>query len=185
MNPDETHRKYSSIFNNQKPGDEYGRSEIRSEQAWSPLKMKSGEWMQIDIGRRVTVNGIVLQARAKDVTQYVTFFKVKVAGKDCGEKNGWKEVDSGKKFPGPEKAGDDLVEDAFDVPIKGVRCVRIYVESFSGYPAMRAGILVAEPKKVVEAKKLLAKAVAKQKEQLSKQKRTPSISFWGDIRDIR
>ena len=43
------------------------RSRLDSLQAWVPAENKAGEWMVIDLGRVMTVCGIVTQARRKKI----------------------------------------------------------------------------------------------------------------------
>jgi len=130
----ESARTYSSICQNDKPGVGHGRSCLDSPQAWSALHKKAGEWMQIDMGKVLTVAGTVLQGR-KDMAQYLKTYTVatSVDGKNFTNATG--------VYAGQRGTVKNLFTDGTTIK---ARYVRIYVKTFESHPSTRAAVLVTE-----------------------------------------
>ena len=64
INPPDTARTFSSVLDDKeygRVGRGFARSRLDSLQAWVPAENKEGEWMVIDMGRVMTICGIVTQ----------------------------------------------------------------------------------------------------------------------------
>merc|ERR1719201_3180286 len=135
-NAPESARTYSSIWVNDKPGVKHGRSCLNSPQAWSAGQKKAGEWMQIDMGKVLTVAGTAVQGR-KDLAQYVS--KYTVATSVCG--TNFSNVTG--TYSGQRGTAKNLFTGCSGATIKA-RYVRIYVKTFQSHPSTRAAVLVTE-----------------------------------------
>merc|ERR1719460_2063311 len=133
-NPPESARTYSNIWENNKPGVRHGRSCLDGPQGWSALHKKAGEWMQIDMGKVLTVAGTVLQGR-KDMNQYLKTYTVatSVDGKNFTNVTG--------VYNGQRGTVKNLFTDGSTIK---ARYVRIYVKTFESHPSTRAAVLVTE-----------------------------------------
>ena len=77
VNPPEKARSYSSVWDNNAVGTGHARSTLGSPQAWSAKENNTRQWMVIDLGRRVTVSGLVISGRGRSCQgQKVTRVKV-------------------------------------------------------------------------------------------------------------
>merc|ERR1719424_2722323 len=74
LNPPETARSYSSVWDGDAVGSGHARSMLDSPQAWSAQHNRAGEWMTIDLGTSRQVVGVAIQARRQG--QRVTGFTV-------------------------------------------------------------------------------------------------------------
>jgi len=80
QNPAENERKYSSVFNNDNPGNGYAQSMLDSPQAWSAGKSAKGQWAQLDLGSVKAVDAVVMQPRkCCGQVQRVNSYTVKVS----------------------------------------------------------------------------------------------------------
>jgi hypothetical protein len=64
INPPDTARTFSSVLDDKaygRVGRGFARSRLDSLQAWVPAENKAGEWMVIDMGRVMSICGIVTQ----------------------------------------------------------------------------------------------------------------------------
>ena len=67
LNPPESSRSYSSVWDGESPGEPQARSMINSSQGWSSGTNQQGEWMQIDLGSVQNVIGVTTQTRSEGV----------------------------------------------------------------------------------------------------------------------
>jgi len=129
----------STLSNNKMGQNYYGRPRINDPYAWIAGKQQVGEWLQMDLGSRRWIAGIVSQGR-NDYWQWVKTFRVKVADDDDGEN--WKDVECGRIFDANSDRST-LVQNVFDKPVRA-KFVRIYPEEWYSYMAIRAGVLLCE-----------------------------------------
>ena len=130
LNPPESSRNYSSVWSNQSPGVGHARSMLDSEQAWSAAHNVVDQWMEIDMGAKNFIAGVVVQGR-KGSTQRVTSFDVLIDGK---------EVASALKYTSSK---DTRQTYTFSNPVIG-RKVRFRVKSWNSHASMRAGVIPAK-----------------------------------------
>jgi len=138
LNPPETRRSYSSVYNNDAIGTGRARSMLDGPQAWSAGRKypwsagKKGDWMQINLLYPTSITGVIIQGRcAKD--QWVTKFTVKYSP----DGSSWHDVPA--LFTGTFDR-DTKVTQIFAPVI--VQSVRIVVEDFKAHVSMRAGLVV-------------------------------------------
>ena len=82
LNPPESSRNYSTVFSNETPGVGHARSMLDSDQAWSAAHNLVDQWMEIDMGAKNFIAGVVVQGRnAPYDNQRVTSFDVLIDGK--------------------------------------------------------------------------------------------------------
>ena len=111
---------------------------------WKPFsaKVDGSEWMQIDAGSAIKVFGVRIKqgGTAKD-PERVTGFTVKHSTVGGEDKNNWTEL--GQIFTGSSVASSGSFDAIFD-GTTGItaRYIQIIVKSWTGYPSMRAGLLV-------------------------------------------
>ncbi len=74
--------KFSTVYANDAIGVGHGQGRLGSIQAWSASWPQPGEWMQIDLGEKQTIGGVVTQGRHWS-WQIVTSFKVCVPSCHC------------------------------------------------------------------------------------------------------
>lgn len=139
MNPPEGQRSYSSVHKNEAAGKGHARSMLDSAQAWSAGKNEVGQWMCIDLGSTIDVQGVVTQGRvAPHDAQRVTTFTVQYSS----DGSNW--TDIAGTFTGGAK--NAKVEAVFPTPVKA-RYVKIVVQTWEKHISMRAGVLLpAAPK---------------------------------------
>lgn len=171
LNPTETDRTYSSIWNNDAPGTgQHGQSMLDSPQAWSAefrdeddkaewtvewgqpnmYRVDRIEWMRIDAGNVVLVHGIRTQGHATGASdQSVTGFTVQ----HSVDGSKWIDVDGGATFRPSDWAGGAIThsDQMFTSPAVKARYIKITVVSFKNHPAMRAGLLIAGTARQVAA----------------------------------
>ena len=89
INPSETARTYSTVFDNDQIGRGHARSMLESHQAWSAQHNDKEQWMVIDLGMEANVQGVVISGRGKSCkNQSVTEIAVELS---C-DKTSWVEV---------------------------------------------------------------------------------------------
>jgi hypothetical protein len=132
--PPETQRSYSSVYGGDAPGVGHARSTLASQDGWTAEYSYPGEYIQMDLGTRKDIGGVVLLGR-KDKSEWVSGYKV-LTTSDPSLKS-WTEIqgvfdgnsDSSTKVYGTFK------------PILA-RFVRIVVTHWNQHLATRAGLLV-------------------------------------------
>lgn len=139
-NPPESARNYSSVFGGEVIGMGDAQSTLGSSQAWTAGISRAGEWMEMDLGGAIEVDGIVAQgpAMANDsqVVNHVSSFEV-LTSLD-GES--WLQL-QGSFYCG---AFDSRTWNVLDEPVV-VRYIRLVPQSWVGNISMRAGVLVCQP----------------------------------------
>eukprot|EP00960_Hanusia_phi_P062612 765213-Hanusia_phi.AAC.3 len=128
---------YSSVWNNDKPGEGHGRGRLNSKQGWSSQKSEARQFMVLDTGSIQSISGVITQGR-HDVDEWVTSFKVLVSPDGVH----WADVHCGRIFPGNSDR-DSKVKTLFDYPARG-RYVMIEPQTFFERMSMRAGVLLCE-----------------------------------------
>ena len=137
----ECERDYSSVWSGEHCGVGHARSMLNSPQAWSAARNAVGEWMMLDAGGVLPVQGIRLQKRTTCCSQYVTSFTVQTSS----DLVSWSDVDGGAVFRGSRKAdGDNDIRNAYFSEAVEARYVKIIVQSWNNHISMRADLL-ADP----------------------------------------
>ena len=131
---------------------------------WKPSEAKAGEWMQIDAGRAIEVLGVkIKQGGTAKYPEHVTAITVQhtMTIASDPEETQWTSVMGSKPVKGkgetltlgskPVKGkGETFVflsgnfSALFNEPVTA-RYIKITVLSWTGYPAMRAGLLIKDP----------------------------------------
>ncbi len=138
LNPAEEKRSYSTVWGDADVGTGHARSEIGSDQAWSPkLGFVAGqEWMKIELPSVKLVTGVVTQGRTAGAMQYVKTLTVETSI----DNNKLSLVDSGKIFDAnTEPSTLKLI--LFEQPVLA-KYVIIYPQTYEWGPSMRAGVIV-------------------------------------------
>jgi len=131
---DEHARSYSSVYNNDAIGTNHARSTINSPQAWSAKNNKTGEWMQIDMGRVLTVAGTAVQGRRGN-SQYLKTYTVATS----------LDGTNFQSVGGVYNGGAGLAKNLFESGGKRkARYVRIYVRTWHGHASARADVLITD-----------------------------------------
>jgi len=138
VNPPESARSYSSVYDNQRAGVGHARSMLGSGQAWSAAHNRKNEWMQIDLGAVRCVAGVVTNARGGISHTYQRVTEYKVAHSSDG--NFWTVL--GESFNGNYAPGDFEVQSVFQVGPQRARYIRILAQAWYSHISMRAGLLV-------------------------------------------
>jgi hypothetical protein len=135
QDPTEKDRAYSSVYG----GDEYGtghaRSSLKSPGAWFSQYSMPGEWLQMDLGQRKDVSGVVLLGDNTSGDR-VTGYNVKLST------DGYVWTDVEGVYDG-NSDGYTRTIGAFEQAIPA-RHVRITVLGWKGHIAARAGALLCE-----------------------------------------
>ena len=141
LNPPESSRKYSTVFSNQAPGVGHARSMLDSDQAWSAAHNVVDQWMEIDMGAKNFIAGVVVQGRnAPYDNQRVTSFDVLIDGiKVTSTLNYTSSKDTRQSY-------------TFSEPVIG-RKVRFRVKSWNSHASMRAGVIPAKSINLTAGKK--------------------------------
>eukprot|EP00413_Alexandrium_margalefii_P010735 CAMPEP_0204526794 /NCGR_PEP_ID=MMETSP0661-20131031/8628_1 /ASSEMBLY_ACC=CAM_ASM_000606 /TAXON_ID=109239 /ORGANISM="Alexandrium margalefi, Strain AMGDE01CS-322" /LENGTH=625 /DNA_ID=CAMNT_0051532655 /DNA_START=30 /DNA_END=1905 /DNA_ORIENTATION=- len=141
VNPSETQRSYSSVWNGDSVGTSHARSMLDSKQAWSArcgqkpdtCKVSQGEWMEIDLGEALGIAGTVTQGRSPGrYMQWVSSYKVSYST------DGINYTDLHDIFAGNTNC-DDKVTNLFGRRVDA-RFVRFYPQTWSRHISMRAGV---------------------------------------------
>ena len=136
LNPPESSRSYSSVYNNDAIGTGHARSMLDSLQAWSPSNTVNigNDWMQIDLGVNKTISGVTTQGRY-NAGQWVKSYKVEYST----DGTNWFWVDGENVFTGNTDMNTKITN-SFNTNVVA-RYIRIYPETFNSYPSMRAGVI--------------------------------------------
>jgi hypothetical protein len=147
FNPPESSRTYSSVHVMYEgvctPPNCYNHSMLNSSQAWTPNSYDTNQWLVIDLGESMLIDGVVTQARNPDPccgNQRVTSFIVYTSSDIVN----WFLVDGGNAFGGPSTSDDANAEvhSRFSGPVSA-RYIRISPQAWEGGAiSMRAGVLV-------------------------------------------
>jgi hypothetical protein len=68
---------FSTVYANDPPGYGHGLGRLNSIQAWSAASPTLGDFVELQIGEKVSVSGIITQGRA-NAPQWVTSYKIQV-----------------------------------------------------------------------------------------------------------
>jgi len=132
LNPPESSRTYSSVFSNETPGVGHARSMLDSDQAWSAAHNVVDQWMEIDMGAKNFIAGVVVQGRnAPWNNQRVTSFVVSIDGKTMTSTLNY------------TSSGNTRQTYTFSNPVVG-RKVRFIVKGWNSHASMRAGVIPAK-----------------------------------------
>eukprot|EP00929_Paragymnodinium_shiwhaense_P009045 TRINITY_DN11307_c0_g1_i4.p1 TRINITY_DN11307_c0_g1~~TRINITY_DN11307_c0_g1_i4.p1 ORF type:complete len:256 (+),score=36.24 TRINITY_DN11307_c0_g1_i4:169-936(+) len=145
LNPEESARSYSSTN-----GEGNDLSMLDSEYCWRAESPKPGEWLQMDLGERSCVQGVVTQpCTATMIPQDSTFHmvtEIEVYYSEDGD--AWQQVPGTTQdntfigHPFSDVGTDNQVQNNFD--IVAARYVRIVAARYT-YPAMRAAVVSCDP----------------------------------------
>ncbi len=136
VNPAESARSYSSVWDNNAVGTGHARSMLDSAQGWSALTNSVGQYMTISLGSVQTVTGVVTQGRTLH-SQWVSSYKVQTSP-DCSV---YSDVDGGRVFSGNVDMHSQ-VPNFFSTPVQA-SCVRLLPQSWVNHITMRAGVIVS------------------------------------------
>ncbi|CAJ1395034.1 unnamed protein product [Effrenium voratum] len=131
----ERQRTYSSVWNNNEPGQGHARSMMGSLLAWCSRTNVDGSWMQIDLGIVASVTGVVTKGRV-DRGQWVTAYSVQTST-------------DGKRFiDAPGGTGGNLDQHSenevyFTFPVEA-RYVRIVAHAWHSHISMRASVILCQ-----------------------------------------
>jgi hypothetical protein len=137
VNPAESARSYSSVWDNNAVGTGHARSMLDSAQGWSASTSTVGQYMTISLGSVQTVTGVVTQGRADCCSQWVSSYKVQTSP-DCSV---YSDVDGGRVFSGNVEMYSK-VPNVFSTPVQA-SCVRLLPQSWVNFMSMRAGVIVS------------------------------------------
>jgi len=133
FNPPDAARSFSSVFSGQASGVGHGRSMLDSAQAWRAAQNTAGEYVVIDMGEVMPIEGAVTQARADSYWEYVTAFTVQYSS----DSSSWATV--------PEtltgSSSTDALEARFTSKVDA-RYLKLVVQTWNSWVSMRAGILM-------------------------------------------
>ena len=108
---------------------------LDSDQAWSAGTNTKGEWMQIDLGSTMCVNGVVTQRR-KSIYQRVTSYKLSYSA------DGSSFTELSKVFSANVANDESRVTNSFEAV--QARYVRFIVQTWDHHISMRAGIIASD-----------------------------------------
>ena len=131
-------RTYSSVLNDDPPGTGHARSTLDSAEAWqakTEALEADDEWMQLDLGASMMVNGVATSP-GNYTDSYVTTFKVSYS--ETGLDDEWTTYP--ETFEGKE-TGSGITQNSFSSPVLA-RFVRIHPKTAVGHIAMRADVLL-------------------------------------------
>ena len=137
-NPPEEARSYSSVFAGNSPGTGHARSMLSSAQAWSAQHNNQDQWVIIDLGERMSVQGIIVSGRHEVCHgQKVTRVRVEVAD---GADGPWTEC--GEHECRVDKH-DDEKRIVFAAAAAG-RCVKLNPRAWEQHISMRCGAIAGQ-----------------------------------------
>jgi hypothetical protein len=141
LNPAESARSYSSVYGNDPVGTGYAQSMLDSARAWSALANDATQYMTISLGSAQAVAGVVTQGRAVQTptsyAQWVLTYQVQTS-QDCSS---YVYVECGRVFTGNTDQTTS-VQAVFAAAVQA-SCVRLLPKTWSGWPSMRAAVLLA------------------------------------------
>ena len=136
VNSDESSRDYSSVYANDAKGSGHARSMLDSSQAWSATDPATkGEWMQIDLGRMMCVNGAVTQGR-KAHGQWVPAYKLSYSADGASSFTELPQL-----FIGNDKGDESKATNNFN-GVKA-RYIRFIVQTWHNHISMRAAVIAS------------------------------------------
>jgi len=144
LNPDESKRSYSSIFDNNLKGTGHARSMLDSPQAWSYLNLDINQWMIIDLSQPYSIISIIIQCRKvfmENNNQYVSSYNLAYSIDDIKYVTillpfqGVKNFDDASRYYG-------ILPDAIKA-----RYIKLSPVSWVNHIPLRAGILYQETSK--------------------------------------
>ena len=127
-------------------GGYYANPILNGRDGWWMAHGDKKRWLQMDLGRKEHVKGVVTQG-SRHSWRFVRTYRVKVST----DAKKWKWVECGRYFDG-NTHHNTKVKNLFDLPVEA-RYVRIYVDKYTNWPVMRAGVVLCE----TECKKLTLK----------------------------
>jgi len=136
LNPAESARSYSSVYDNDAVGKGHAQSMLDSAQAWSASTNTVGQYMTISLGSLQTVTGVVTQGR-NAFSQWVSSYKVQTSP-DCSV---YSNVDGGRVFSGNVDTSSK-VQNSFSTAVQA-SCVRLLPQTWVGHISMRAGVVAS------------------------------------------
>jgi hypothetical protein len=136
VDPSEETRMYSSVYGGDNPGTGHAQSMLASTAAWSAQYSFAGEWVQLDLGSRKDISGVVLAGR-KGQGEWITAYRVSLSN-------------DGLHFsaiPGVFDGGKDDTAPVYGTFVpEFARYVRIIIEAWEKHLSGRFGVLVCRPK---------------------------------------
>ena len=139
LDPPESARSYSSVYNDDQIGHGYAASMLSAPGGWSPSTSQAGEWIDIDLGFNHQVIGVVIKARG-DADQYVTEIAVLYsADVVSGDAAVYAAVQSDSLFAIGDTGGNARIT----FPQVMARRVRLVAQGYYGRMSLRAGVVVA------------------------------------------
>lgn len=140
LNPSESSRSYSSVWDGNWIGYGHARSMLDSPQAWSAQYNNTNQWMTLDLGSSVKVSSIITQGR-QNYPQWVTTYYVKYSTNNST----WNDVDGNRVFNGNTNQ-TTKVENIFNTPVQA-RYIKIMPIAWYNHVSMRAGVGINSPRK--------------------------------------
>jgi hypothetical protein len=142
LNPAESERSYSSVWDDNAPGMGHAQSMLDSAQAWSAQTNEVGQYMTISLGSVQTVTGVITQGRSES-SQWVTSYKVQTS-MDCSV---YDDVDRSDRDSQSWVFAANVemysaVPNFFKNRVKA-SCVRLLPQSWVNHMSMRAGVIVS------------------------------------------
>ena len=148
MNPGESSRSYSSVWENSVF---FSQSMLDSSSCWAAGRNSAGEWMAMDLGGPLEVAGITIQARkylraqcdqtsgTSNPCQYVTEVSVQIS---TSADSTYTTV-PGRYFPDSTSSNQKWSFLYFDMPVVA-RHVKIIVHAWNNHISMRAGVILKQ-----------------------------------------
>jgi len=137
-------RDYSSAEDFKQPGQGFAQSSLDSNRGWVAAAAKAGEWLRVDLGRKVDVRGIAVMGRADDPSAFPTEVRVSLTDDPVFPETAAPGDNDGLFATG--LAGGGRFEQAnlmFNGPAVSARYVTIAITAWNGStPALRVGVYV-------------------------------------------
>jgi len=137
-------REYSGAKDFTQVGTGFAQSSLASNRGWVAAAAKAGEWLKVDLGRKVDVRGIAVMGRADDPSAFPTEVRVSLADDPVFPETAAPGENDGLFTTG--LAGGGRFEQAnlmFNGPAVSARYVTIAVTAWNGSdPALRVGVFV-------------------------------------------
>jgi len=139
FNPDESHRSYSSVYQNDAPGTGHRRSMLDSPQAWSAARAVAGEYMIMDMGEVALIRGLITQGRGDHKSwEYVKRFQVALSV----DGSTWEYLH--ERFKGILKPYHRVLGRWRFPDLVQARYLKLTVLSWNAWVSMRAGAFVCD-----------------------------------------